>query len=493
WLMAAVSVLGLVAAADVARRWQQRSPERRRGLGWLAIATALMSLSFVPLALPAGNPTEDLPSWFVPSLHLLSQMFFPAALLVAVLGQRLWGLQLAVSRTALWSLLTGGIFVSYAVVVWVVSSLLPDNELAPPAIATAFVAATFGPARAFAQRRVENLVRGDATNPTRMQGTVAASVPARSEAGASAIRSVVESVVASLRLGGASIDLVRHDGTRRVVTIGDVDHLPLGVPLVFDGTTVGTLVVSPRRGERLDRRSLESLHDLTSVVAATAQLVHTTEALSASQGRIAAARDEERRALRRELHDGLGPALAGVGLGIRASANMLETDPAAARALLARLALEVDDNVEEVRSMARGLLPPGLDERGLAAAIDGIAERHRLGGLDVVVDVGELADLPSDVASAVYALVAEAVRNVHRHASAHQCRVSVCTDGGTLVVTITDDGVGIDPDVSPGVGLVSMQERATGLGGAVTVTRVPGTASGTVVEARIPVAAAVRS
>ena len=105
----------------------------------------------------------------------------------------------------------------------------------------------------------------------------------------------------------------------------------------------------------------------------------------------------------------------------------------------------------------------------------------------------ELPDLPSDVASAVYALVAEAVRNVHRHASAQQCRVTMRVHSDTLVVTISDDGVGIEPDVSPGVGLVSMQERATGLGGDVTVARAPGTASGTVVEARIPVAAAVQT
>jgi signal transduction histidine kinase len=489
WLMGGIATLGLVAAADVTRRWAARPPERRRGLGWLAIATALMSLSFVPLALPAGNPTEDLPAWFVPSLHLLSQLFFPAALLVAVLGQRLWGLQLAVSRAALWSLLTGGIFVTYAAVVWVVSSLLPDNDVAPLAIATAAIAAGFGPARAFAQRRVDNLVRGSAGDPARMKRDV---VTTSSTVGGTALRDVVDSIVASLRLGGASIDLLGADGSRRVVTVGEVDHAPLEVPLAFAGDPIGLLVVSARRGERLDRRSLESLHDLTSVVAATLQLLRTSEALGASQRRVALVRDEERRALRRELHDGLGPSLAGVGLGLRACANLLDSDPERARALLELLASEIDDNVEEVRSMARGMLPPGLDELGLEASVEGIAERHRLGGLDVAVEaIGAVPDLSPEVAGEIYAVVAEAVRNVHRHASAQRCRITMGMRDEGFVVRVIDDGVGIGAGVPAGVGLSSMAERADGLGGTLAV--IPGDAGGTVVELRVPIGSAVRS
>ncbi len=114
------------------------------------------------------------------------------------------------------------------------------------------------------------------------------------------------------------------------------------------------MIVSGRHGELLDRAKLDSLEDLTPVVATVVQLVARTRDLTESRARIASARDEERRTLRRELHDGFGPSLAGVALGLRAAANLLTVDPAAARPLVTQMADELDQRVEEVRTLRAG-------------------------------------------------------------------------------------------------------------------------------------------
>jgi signal transduction histidine kinase len=254
-------------------------------------------------------------------------------------------------------------------------------------------------------------------------------------------------------------------------------------------------VVTARPGERLDGRTRASLAELAPVVAATVQMAATTGALSASRRRLAEARDEERRALRRELHDGLGPALAGINLGLQAARNMLDTSPTTAVELFDRISVELEGRIEEVRGLARGLLPPALGELGLEPALAELAERYAVTGLAVELRVeGDgLADLAPEVANAVYAIVSEAVRNVHRHAGASRCRVEVARDPD-LVVVVADDGSGLAANASPGVGLASMRERAEGLGGSFRVgpaadagaSGASGAGDATQVEVRIP-------
>ena len=517
WLMGGVVVLGSLGAADVVRRWVARPLEERRGLGWLAVGVVPLILSFVPLALPAGW-VEGLPVAFIPLLHLSSQLFFPAAVLVAVLRQRLWGLDLVVSRAVLWALLTAAVVASYVAAVAALSPLLA-REQAPEVLATALVAAGFQPARAWLQRRVDRLVRGEAANPLRAVRRVGLG-PAGD--GEDALAGLADGLAASLRLGSVAIELaaVPGEGAGTVVTaarVGEAVGEEVEVPLVSHQGVIGRLVVTARPGERLDAHSRTSLDELGPVVATAVELAVATRALGRSRRRLAAARDEERRALRRELHDGLGPALAGINLGLQAARNQLATDPALAAELLDRISAELDGRVEEVRGLARGLLPPALGELGLEPALAGLAERYAVTGLDVrlALAADALAEVPPDVADNVYAIVSEAVRNVHRHAGATSCEVRIALDapaarepapasagpGGDvagagvavadpptgLVVSVTDDGSGVGTGAALGVGLVSMRERAEGLGGTLAVT--PSAGGGTRVEVKVPRAA----
>ncbi|MGE3688598.1 MAG: sensor histidine kinase [Acidimicrobiia bacterium] len=499
WECVALLVIGLAAAADAVRRWAARPPDRRRGLGWLAIGNALLAISFTPFVLP-DSVAADLPIAATPIVHLASQAFFPGAILVAVLGQRLWGADLAVSRTLVWSLLTATVITGYVGVVALFGWLLPSTaEGTQRVIATALFAAAFGPIRSWIQRRVDHLVHGDAGQPMRLIGRVGRRIGRSAQD--EVLGEVLTSVVASLRLGGAAIVTDTADGRRCLAQIGELadgtsgghagDSGDLGdvdVPLVVQQETVGRLLASPRPGERLDGRTVHSLSELAPIVAATVQLATATDALRVSRARLASARDEERRMLRRELHDGLGPALAGIGLGLQAGRNLLARDPAAAGALLDRLAHEIDQRVEEVRGLARGLLPPVLEELGLPAALDELAERYRSVGLDVLLKVDTYPPLGPDVASAVYGIVSEAVRNVMRHAGASRCEIRIETrSAGELLVVVADDGRGIDPQAPAGIGTTSMRERAEGTGGRLQIAADP--AGGTRVEAVLPMSA----
>jgi signal transduction histidine kinase len=484
WENGLLVALGLVAAVDVWRRRGGLGDADRRAYGWLAVAVAVLSLSFLPLALP-DHLASRLPLAFTPFVHLVSQALYPAAIAGVVLRRRLWGLDLAVRRTLTWWLLTSGLVVTYVVAVSVLGHLLPGDDGFAQVVATALIAAGFQPARVRVQRSVDALVHGDAGRPGHVVRRLGQTLGAAGDP-QELLTGLVEGMAGSLRLGGATLRAETPDGPRVVASTGHIDHRATDVDLVHQQVVVGRLTVGPRVNERLDGRTITSIEELAPVVAATVALAAATEDLRRSRGRLAEARDEERRVLRRELHDGLGPALAGIGLGLQASRNLLERDPQAASELLDALAAELDARVEEVRGLARGLLPPALEELGLAPALVELAERHAATGLVVEVDVAELPPVAPEVGSAVYGIVAEAVRNVHRHAEATRCWI-VADHSDGLCVSVTDDGVGIDPARPAGIGTRSMRERAEGVGGRVTIG--PIDPHGTQVVVRVPVAA----
>ncbi|WP_436793347.1 sensor histidine kinase [Actinospongicola halichondriae] len=482
WQVGALCLLGYLAGADVVRRWARSSVQARRGLGWLAVAVILMTTAFVPLALPASW-VEGLPVWFTPVLHLTSQLFFPAAVLVTVLGQRLDGLRVGVSRATVYGLLTGGVLTAYLAVVWALGTVLPDGTV-PGLIGVAVVAAGVQPARRVLQRRVDHLVRGESATPFDALSRVGAGLGTAADERELA-DAVAESMRLSFRLEGVAIDVDWPTGARRLAQAGAMTDETVRFPLVVQQESVGVLIASPRPGERLDRATTEPIERMAPIVAATVQLVARTRALAESRARIAEARDEERRQLRRELHDGFGPALAGIGLGLQAARNTVAVDADAAGALLGRLATEIEERVEEVRTLARGLLPPVLEELGLVPAIEELAERHRLNeGLVVHVDVDDaFGAVDAELRSALYGIVAESVRNVVRHAAASTCTISLRNGSEGRTVVVRDDGVGIDPTRPRGVGLRSMGERADAIGARLTVEAAN---PGTVVRVCIP-------
>jgi signal transduction histidine kinase len=260
------------------------------------------------------------------------------------------------------------------------------------------------------------------------------------------------------------------------------------LPITYRDETVGRLVL-PADGPRvaLSGRDERLLGDVVRQAAFAARTAHLARELQRSREQIVTAREEERRRLRRDLHDGLGPALGGVGLRIDTARNLAAREPAEADKLLKQAREDVTTALADVRRLVHDLRPPALDDVGLAGAVRQQAARLRSPGLTVTVDGGEELDrLPAAVEVAAYRIASEALTNVVRHAKASTCRISLRSDGGRLVVEVRDDGVGIAAGTPAGVGLVSLRERAAELGGDCRI-ECPDE-RGTVVRACLPLA-----
>lgn len=303
---------------------------------------------------------------------------------------------------------------------------------------------------------------------------------------------VVDSVATGLRLPYVAVTVGQGDGPTVASASsghpGDPDDL-LMLPLVHQGEPVGRLSVAPRGPrEPFDASDRRLLADVAGQVAVVAFALCLTADLQRSRERLVSAREEERSRLRRDLHDGLQPALSGVLLGLDAARNILGRSGGADE-LLARLRTELESAAGDVRRLVYGLRPPALDELGLAGALRQQATMFTLAPttLEVVVTVpDELEELPAAVEVAAYRISQEALENVRKHASARTCEIVLTTAGAELRVDVRDDGRGIAHDAAGGVGLRAMRERAAELGGSCTVESSPG--AGTRVHAVLPLA-----
>jgi signal transduction histidine kinase len=216
--------------------------------------------------------------------------------------------------------------------------------------------------------------------------------------------------------------------------------------------------------------------------------VRATQDLRRSRGRLVIAREEERRRLRRDLHDGLGPALAGITLGLETAAKAAARGDPYAKSLLGTLRQETAVCVEEVRRIVADLRPPALDGIGLATALRLHADRLSRATIQVSVEVADDAaenSLPAAVEVAAYRIALEAMTNAVHHSGGRSCIVTIVHRDG-LRLSVIDDGCGA-PGPQPGVGLASMRDRAEELGGTCTVTFREG--RGTSVEAVLPMTA----
>jgi signal transduction histidine kinase len=259
--------------------------------------------------------------------------------------------------------------------------------------------------------------------------------------------------------------------------------------ITVHGEPVGVLRVGRRHhGERVRADEQSVLNETARRAGALIQAAALVADLRASRERIVAAREEERRRLRHDLHDGVGPQLAGLALQLDALARRLGDDGEnAARVQLLRDRLR--DTVVEVRQVVDNLRPPALDDVGLVEAIrQQVAAYAVVGsnnGARPLVDVRSdaLPELPAAVEVAAYRIVTEAVANAVRHGHPSHCEVVLTTTDGRLDITVSDDGSGVGDDATPGVGLGSMRERAAEVGGSFDLRTGP---SGTTVIARLP-------
>jgi signal transduction histidine kinase len=482
-----LALFGSAAFAQIYRYVKVSGPVERQQIKWVALAVALrfafnVVLLLTPLATLQKEPGPRGLAVYaaVMVVSYVLAALLPAAVAVAVVRHRLFDVDVVISRTLAFGVLTALVIGVYAAAVAAVGALWPGDRVVGPLVAAGIVAVGFNPVRARVQRQVNRLVFGDRADPygvlSRLGQRLAAVVEPERVAPtiAETVRAALRSPYAAVALGDPPTVVAeagRRPSAERIAEF----------PVTYQGRALGHLVVSG--AEAADRRLLADLAGQCGAALAAADDAARTRALAAdlqhTRERLVTAREEERRRIRGDLHDSLGPALSGQALTIDAARALLTTDPGRADTLLNDLKAHSQTLLSDVRRLARDLRPPALDELGLAGAVRQIAEDH-----GATVEVGPLPTLPAAVEVAAYRIAHEALTNVARHADARTCSLSLTLDGDRLVLAVADDGRGLPADTRSGVGLASMRERAEELGGALSVTGDDGTR----VVATLPVA-----
>lgn len=387
------------------------------------------------------------------------------------------------NKALLFVLLTGLGVAVYALCFAVLGPNIPIHS-AMAVLVGGILAAVLLIARDAAQRGVDWLLYGDRKDPERALLRVGRQVESAGD-DAVLVDALTGTLAAALRL--PYVEILLDDGPEGC-RVGEPTRRVTELELVHQGRRLGVLRAG-RRGEALSRADLQVLAAAAPQLAAAAETGRLQRSLAAARERIVRAREEERRRLRRDLHDVLGPALAGVGLGLDAARSRARRDPAGADELMAEVQQEVRGCVTEIRKIIDGLRPPALDERGLVGALQEQAElvSGRSPGLRVAVHAGGLAGLPAAVEVVAYLIGQEALANAVRHAGARSITVTLTAGEEDLVLEVRDDGRGFTAPRPGGVGLGSMAERAEEIGGRLTVAAAPD--GGTRVLARLPLRA----
>lgn len=480
WFASVAAIVGLAIAT--ARGGAGVLRQQRWFLGGaavLAVPAIVATASTVWPGIPVHGAVFD-------RAEQTGSALLPIALLIAVLHDRMLDIAVLVRRVVLYTLLTvasAAVYVAVVGITWIVTG--GGTELIA-VLGTGAVALAFQPLRGVTQQWVNQRVYGGGDEPYQVLahlGRRLADVPGSQEA----LPALVTGIADGLRIPyvAVEVDLERGAEPTVVASVGQPQDSSERFPLVFAAEEIGRLVVGRRTpSEPFRPQEVVLLRDLAQHAGIVAHDALLAADLRRSRLDLVVAREEERRRLRGDLHDGLGPTLASVSLGLDAAAARLD-DPELV-SLLTDLNADLRDAMQDIRRLVYGLRPPALDELGLVRALESfvtVGARDTGTGPRVCVTAGPLPSLPAAVEVAAYRIVSEAINNARRHAIAQHCEVDVDVEGDSLRLVVRDDGIGIDGQPA-GVGMVSMRQRADDLGGHLSVDSGP--SGGTVVTANLP-------
>lgn len=450
-----------LAVASLALRMRRAQDVERTQLYWLFLGGLVLALTIL-------TPVSD--------LGAIGLVGFPLGIGIAILRHRLFDVELTLNRTLVLGLLTGLVVAVYAAVVYGIQLVSPGSSWGVLLVAgSALMAAS---ARDRVQRIVDRLLFGHRHNPYAVVASVGREVAAASQP-VDALQRLVDGLRGALRL-----PYVAFTGQGISVATGTPTHGSRVVPVEALGESVGELHVGLRGPhETWTPQQTAAVSEVASRAGTLAYAAGLVVDVARSRGRIVAAREEERRRLRADLHDGVAPALAGTALQLESLARRLERDglpDRSASALAIRDSLR--GTVTELRALTHGLRPPVLDQLGLAGALRQLVSGHEVPRCEA--EVGDLGELPAALEVAAYAIGSEGFANALRHSAASRVTLTAAVAGDELVVSVVDNGIGMPARPKPGVGTVSMRDRATEVGGTLELLTTPG--GGTTVRARLP-------
>lgn len=507
WFAVAVwsAGLGTVVYSQAYRYRHASNATQRRQIKWVVLGISAAVVAFlgtsVALSVLVGHstaPATTVISLGGTALIYAAMLLIPLSIGAAILRHHLFDVDFIINRALLYGTLTASVVGLYALLVGGLGEILRlQGNPFVSLLATGLVAVLFAPLRNRLQRGVNRLTYGERDEPYEVLSRLGERLEA-TLAPEAVLPTAVRTVREALKVPYAAVELVGSGGFETRAAAGEPVPDTLSFPLVYGGEEIGRLVLGQRAGEdgfsAADRRLLGDLvHQIgiaAHAVRLTDEALELSDDLQRSRGRLITAQEEERRRLRRDLHDGLGPQLASLTMAAEAARDLIPEDPERAADLLGNLIEQAQAAVADVRRLVYELRPPALDSLGLVGALRAQAAHQEYGGLRISIDEAEQLppNLPAAIEVAAYRIVLEALNNVVRHAGARTCRVGLATDAenAELNVEVLDDGEGIADDHRMGVGLSSMRERATELGGSFQIEAVP--SGGTRVRASLPFA-----
>jgi signal transduction histidine kinase len=427
------------------------------------------------------------------ALLILGELFIlllPLSISIAVIRYRLWDINPIINRTLVFGALSFLTIAFYILTVGGFALYFRNNEtnVVISFIATGILAMLFEPLRQRLQRAVNRFMYGERDDPA----TVLMRLSQRLDAALapdSVLQTIVETLAQTLRLPYAAISLSDDAPAARFASTSgmppsDLIHLPL----TYQTARVGQLILSPRSaGESFSPSDLKLINTIAQQAGVAAYTVQLYNDLQRSRERLVTAQEEERRRLRRDLHDGVGPTLASFSQRLETAAELIHTNPKKSEKIIHALQKQVMETVADIRRLVYALRPPVLDEFGLVTAIrEHTAQYSGPKGIRVTFDVTEpMPPLPAAVEVAAYRIALEAFTNIVKHARASACRVLIRIENSSLLLEISDNGKGLPAEPHAGIGLHSMRERAGELGGEFVVERKP--SGGIIIRARLPI------
>lgn len=466
-------------------RYRRSNAIERQQTKWVVFAVTLIIIVMLLISIiGAFVPGYDLMGLEQPNPQAFAYMFWqmlftpvvsalPIAIAFSIMRHRLWDINLLINRALVYGALTAFVILTYVIVVGGLGALFQSSgNFFPSLTATGVIAMVINPLRLRLQQFVNRLMYGERDDPV----SVLTQLGKRLEAAVAPeaiLPTLAESISQALRLPYVAIMLKEGNDFSLAADCGQKPASLLTcerLPLNYQNLPVGQILLSRRAGEdsfNPDEKSL--LQNIARQVGVAAYAVQLTRDLQRSRERIVTAREEERRRLRRDLHDGLGPSLASLTLKLDAARNQLNQNPAQAESLLVELKSQTQSALADIRRIAYNLRPPALDELGLFSALREFAANHNRADFSVHVECeGELPKLSAAVEVAAYRIACEAIVNASKHSRGTECRVRLKFDGG-LRIEAQDNGAGLPKETHAGVGMVSMRERAAELGGTFTV------------------------
>ncbi len=483
-------------------------PIERQQTKWVVYGLIVGLGGYVVVRLFSSTLTDPLGSQITIALgfniiSILFMLLLPLTIGVAVLRFRLWDINPIINRTLVYGALSASTMAFYLLVVGLFSTYFRNStaNFIIAFIATGIVAIIFEPLRERLQRGVNRLMYGERDDPATLLVRLSQRLDT-SLAADSILSTIVETVAQTLRLPYAAISLYLREanpgevGDARVVAeFGTPAAEMIHLPLAYQGNRVGELLLAPRAvGESLstaDTRLLNIIAQQAGIAAHTVQLTDELRQLNVdlqqSRQRLVTAQEEERRRLRRDLHDGVGPTLASLSQRLDTAADLVTSRPQASVEMLKELKSQVRSVLAEIRRLVYNLRPPALDEFGLLSAIrEHIAPYTGPNGLQVTLNAPEpMPPLSAAVEVAAYRIILEAFTNVVQHAQACSCQIDIKVEDEWLSLQVLDDGKGLSSATHLGVGFTSMRERAGELRGECHIEN--NSTGGLRVHARLPI------